>query len=109
MSCLFATHLHRHQPVIDQDLFGEEVGANCCFVACAELLVDLESPCKHVLTGVKRRDAEKGSLEGGRSYILVHQAGLAYPTVAEDNDLRELAGDTKSAVELQYLEENLLP
>ncbi len=34
-------YLHCHYSVVYCDLFGEEVGPNCCFVACAELFVDL--------------------------------------------------------------------
>jgi hypothetical protein len=34
-------YLHRHQPVIDEDLLGEEIGTNSRLVASTELLVDL--------------------------------------------------------------------
>lgn len=80
----FVTNLHSHQSIVDQDLFGEEVGANCRLVACAELLVDLFELYEYA-------NIRQGSVQvrsKGRSYILVHQAGLAYPTVSQDNDLR---------------------
>jgi hypothetical protein len=38
-----SAYLHRHLPIIDNDLPGEEVCANGRLVACAELLVDLYS------------------------------------------------------------------
>lgn len=34
-------YLHGHEPIIDKNLLGEEVGADSCLVAPAELLVDL--------------------------------------------------------------------
>ena len=42
----WATHLHGYEPVINHDFFGEEVGAYCRLVACAELLVDLCLSCE---------------------------------------------------------------
>ena len=33
--------MHRHQPVVDEDFFGEEIGADGGLVAGGELLVDL--------------------------------------------------------------------
>jgi hypothetical protein len=37
------THLHGHQSIVDQDLFGKEIGTDGRLVACAEFLVDLFS------------------------------------------------------------------
>ena len=34
-------YLHGHYSIVYRDLFGEKVCADCCFVACAELLVNL--------------------------------------------------------------------
>lgn len=34
-------YLHRHEPIVDKDFFGEKVGSNSCLVASAEFLVDL--------------------------------------------------------------------
>jgi hypothetical protein len=55
-------YLHGHYSVVYCDLFGEEVGANGCFVACAELLVDLRGTAYELsaiegkqLTGRRRR------------------------------------------------------
>jgi hypothetical protein len=36
-----SAYLHRHYSVVYCYLLRQEVGPNCCFVACAELLVDL--------------------------------------------------------------------
>jgi len=35
------SYLHGHYSVVYRNLLGEEVCADGCFVACAELLVDL--------------------------------------------------------------------
>ena len=44
-----------------------------------------------------------------KSYILVHQAGLADTAVTEDNDLPTSAGYDISDTGRGYLEEDLLP
>jgi hypothetical protein len=38
---LKAVYLHSDQSVVDEDFFGKEIGAYGCFVARAELLVDI--------------------------------------------------------------------
>lgn len=35
-------YLHGHYSIVYRDLFCEKVCADCCFVACAELLVNLQ-------------------------------------------------------------------
>jgi hypothetical protein len=67
--------LHRYQSVVDEDFFGEEVGAYRCFVACGEFLVYLgkdEVVSRRGCVWMERRE----------SYVLVHQAGFADAAVA---------------------------
>ena len=80
------THLHRDQTVINQDFFGQEVGAYRRFVACAEFLVDLQ-PQHQPLSSIQFSRVILSRLSLGDSYVLIHQARLANPAVTEDNDL----------------------
>lgn len=73
-------HLQRHQSIVHQDLLGEEIGTYCGLVACTELLVDLNVHHVSVLSTATRPRT---------TYILIHQARLANPTIAENNDLFE--------------------
>jgi hypothetical protein len=82
-----STHLHCDEPIVDQYLFGKEVGAYCRLVAGAELLVDLSCACEptYVSFGVHACTGAARMLRG--PYILIHQARFAYPTVSKDDDL----------------------
>lgn len=65
--------------------------------------------CKQVSHLFESMQLSNESRERGRSYILVHQAGLADTAVTEDNDLPTSAGYTIAARERDYLEEDFLP
>lgn len=95
-------YLHGDLPVVDQDLTGQEVGADGGLVARAELLIDLgrEKEKERQASAVvrraggqrRRKRAATGASAGtGEANILVHQAGLADTAIAKDNDLDELA------------------
>lgn len=36
-------YLHGHEPIVDKDFLGKEIGSDGCLVASAEFLVDLSS------------------------------------------------------------------
>lgn len=75
-----APYLHRHLPIIDDDLAGEEIRTNGRLVARAELLVDLFS---------EPSSAPVFRSRGGAAlpYILVHQTRLADTAITKDDDL----------------------
>ena len=78
-------YLHRDHSVVDCDLLREEVGPDGCFVACAELLVDLWAS----LAITPRMGSNLSSVgTRGRTHILIHQTRFAYTTVPKDDDLK---------------------
>lgn len=76
------SYLHRDEAVIDQNLFGQKIGADCRLVARRELLVDL-----HHISVYLRTVGSRPVKDRLATYILIHQTRLAYATVAKDDDL----------------------
>lgn len=67
--------LHSYKPIIYQNFFSKEVGADGSFVTGTKLLIDLiTKSCWLAL------DLES-ALKVESSYILVHQTGLADSTI----------------------------
>jgi hypothetical protein len=73
-------HLHGNESIVHEDFFGKEIGTNGGFVACAELLIDLQENEELVLDS-------RLHYRRKITYILVHQGRLSHTTVAKDNDL----------------------
>jgi hypothetical protein len=78
-------NLHSHYSILHCYLFREEVGAYRGFVACAELLIDLQE----LLSAIKctKRTKLEERVRFNLAYVLVHQTSFADTTVTKDNNL----------------------